>query len=579
MTPKATTTTRNEHDAIGDDPSCSTAHHSAGDAGTKAERLNLAQTEHKLATWLRIALLLVLLVCIIVVSLLVNAYMRNTETAEFEKQFESASHKLVTSIVASFDSKLLATDAFVINVVSHAQEIQAEWPFVTLPNFGVQAAKFLSSSGAFVATLCHHIEQGEERIKWENYTKENDAWLYQNLEVMEQDPNYFGPVLDIETRHFIHDSSFFPVPYNESERLLTPNWQSYPSVSLPFNYDYMSDVAGPFLNQSMETRSVVMSSVLNLVSDPNDEDKVFWSEFLSDWAKDFIPPDEEETEPMCDIYYPLIDKIRGVDLDRRDSNDGSNAVGAMVFTFYWRTVIRNILPSNLIGVIVVFRTGCGELFSYRIDGAEPIFLGEGDHHDVKYDDFETFAPLTEMVGQSVSYTGVPLDTDISCFPAISIYPSQSMEDEYVTSQPVHFALITASIFVFTSLLFLLYDWVVGRQQKLIKDRALASGAIVNSLFPENVRDQLYQTGEEELKKKRGANHMMSLTAPNFSMNATSDGGPSAHDMSSKPIADLFEETTIFFGDLAGFTEWSSKRTPVEVFELLEALYGAFDAVS
>ena len=163
--------------ATNDDPSCSTAHHSTGDDGKKEEGLNLAQTENKVATWLRVALLLVLLVCIIVVSLLVLVYMRNAETAEFEKQFESASEKLVTSIVASFDSKLLATDAFVINVVSHAQDVQAEWPFVTLPNFGVQAAKFLSSSGAFVATLCHHIEQGEERIKWENFTKENDAWL------------------------------------------------------------------------------------------------------------------------------------------------------------------------------------------------------------------------------------------------------------------------------------------------------------------------------------------------------------------------------------------------------------------
>jgi len=31
--------------------------------------------------------------------------------------------------------------------------------------------------------------------------------------------------------------------------------------------------------------------------------------------------------------------------------------------------------------------------------------------------------------------------------------------------------------------------------------------------------------------------------------------------------------------LVGFTAWSSKREPTQVFELLEALYGAFDEVA
>jgi class 3 adenylate cyclase len=42
---------------------------------------------------------------------------------------------------------------------------------------------------------------------------------------------------------------------------------------------------------------------------------------------------------------------------------------------------------------------------------------------------------------------------------------------------------------------------------------------------------------------------------------------------------LYEETTIFFADLAGLTSWSSKRTPIEVFELLETIYSAFDIIA
>ena len=32
-------------------------------------------------------------------------------------------------------------------------------------------------------------------------------------------------------------------------------------------------------------------------------------------------------------------------------------------------------------------------------------------------------------------------------------------------------------------------------------------------------------------------------------------------------------------DLAGFTSWSSNRTPAQVFELLEVLYNAFDTIA
>ncbi|CAB9525686.1 Receptor-type guanylate cyclase gcy (Partial), partial [Seminavis robusta] len=46
----------------------------------------------------------------------------------------------------------------------------------------------------------------------------------------------------------------------------------------------------------------------------------------------------------------------------------------------------------------------------------------------------------------------------------------------------------------------------------------------------------------------------------------------------KAIASLYPESTIFFADLVGFTSWSAKRTPVEVFQLLETIYGAFDNI-
>lgn len=37
--------------------------------------------------------------------------------------------------------------------------------------------------------------------------------------------------------------------------------------------------------------------------------------------------------------------------------------------------------------------------------------------------------------------------------------------------------------------------------------------------------------------------------------------------------------TVIFGDIAGFTAWSSQREPPQVFMLLESIFGAFDKIA
>ena len=42
---------------------------------------------------------------------------------------------------------------------------------------------------------------------------------------------------------------------------------------------------------------------------------------------------------------------------------------------------------------------------------------------------------------------------------------------------------------------------------------------------------------------------------------------------------VYDNSTIMFADIAGFTQWSSSKEPNEVFLLLETLYGAFDKLA
>ena len=91
---------------------------------------------------------------------------------------------------------------------------------------------------------------------------------------------------------------------------------------------------------------------------------------------------------------------------------------------------------------------------------------------------------------------------------------------------------------------------------------------MSSLFPAQVRDKIYEEREEKGKK-----HWSQQGGGDFT------GGEEEVNRGSRPIAEQFENTTIMFADLSGFTQWSSTRSPVQVFELLEAFYSAFGMYS
>ena len=75
------------------------------------------------------------------------------------------------------------------------------------------------------------------------------------------------------------------------------------------------------------------------------------------------------------------------------------------------------------------------------------------------------------------------------------------------------------------------------------------------------------------------NHNQDTDSSDISLQETEMGLLSPGHPSSKPIAELFTDTTIMFADLAGFTAWSSEREPCQVFQLLETVYQAFDEIS
>ena len=138
-----------------------------------------------------------------------------------------------------------------------------------------------------------------------------------------------------------------------------------------------------------------------------------------------------------------------------------------------------------------------------------IHLGRGDHHEHKHNDKEISAWLAVLSGVSLGNSfcsGVPLNEEYCPF-KIRLFPSQLKEDDFTSNNPLTFALAVAGIFVFTSVVFVLYDFVVEVRQQRVVSKANASTNLVSSLSPKTVRDQLYQESKAKEMRKEESRKM------------------------------------------------------------------------
>jgi hypothetical protein len=179
------------------------------------------------------------------------------------------------------------------------------------------------------------------------------------------------------------------------------------------------------------------------------------------------------------------------------------------------------------------------------------YLGRGDQHDPKYNSLAMFKKLNETMKVS-RYSGAPLDSEYCPF-TIYLYPSDEYQSMYITNNAIVFSISVVLIFAFVSLVFFIYDFTVERRQKVVLDTAEKTNAIVSSLFPSAIRDQMLHDNATN-----GPTSTFKSGGKRFVKAGDSDesGLIASNITSTKALASLYPETTIFFADLSGFTAWS-----------------------
>ena len=588
------------------------------DQAADEERKTLAKNETRAVSVLRIFVLLVLFVTAILVSLAVFFYTRDVQEDEFKARFESIADSVMNSFHDAVERKLGAMDAISASLTSSALSSGDQFPFVTFPDFDVRASTARVQADA-IYIMWMPLVTDDQREEWENYTvREQDHLLpeYFREEALRQQQDAEFGYGEAERRLHANHNEYHPEvhpfifggdvsltlvadmpsrvglltipsqgngdPEQPGSGPYLPLWQMSPTLPLismlNFNFFAFDKLVGMF-NVLLETGTAVLTGVSvefqdtdNFAAGDTDgksstEDLVNAFLSLGQYRHDL---ETYRYDPLTPMAYPVFDNF----------SVNRTVVGALYTSLYWRLLLTHGLSADVKGVVCVLTNNVGQEFSFRISGEEVLYLGIGDLHDQRYNSMAVSRDVSEYVKsrasvETRSLTAVDLNSDYMNY-VLTVYPSQEMEDDYVTNQPVLYTIVIGSVFIFTSMVFLLYDWLVERRQRKVMDKAVKSSAVVKSLFPEVVRDRLFGDETENAKKKKKGSEWVA-DDKKMSVKDYIDGDRSTHK--GRAIADKFEATTVLFADVAGFTGWSATREPDQVFKLLETLYGTFDKLA
>lgn len=126
-----------------------------------------------------------------------------------------------------------------------------------------------------------------------------------------------------------------------------------------------------------ETRRVVIGTTIN--SDRNN----------SEWIKGYLGEDNGGDEPYTAFYYPIMNQSQF----QVTVSNNSELMGVIAMTLSWNHLIKNILPEGSDGIYVVFGNECNQTFTYKVQGHNAVYIGNGDMHETKYDSMEVRNPL------------------------------------------------------------------------------------------------------------------------------------------------------------------------------------------
>ena len=438
--------------------------------------------------------------------------------------------------------------------------------FIKIPDTEYHLTKTASNAGAFVIGYMPHVEK-QDYYKWSEFSLANQDWIAEaNMAHGVDDPRFHDNTTLFYP--YLHDYEFYnrrgdevTIPFDLATCTQTPEELE---VDIPDLSNSITDTKRvpadptrykePFyvpvwqLTPPPHPDWGLGLGNFNLVGDPifaqileiigKTRATTFFD--ICKGSKWFNPEAFPEEGVYSLIISPVFDGF----------GENSTIVGTLSAVVTWRVFFEDILVKGSEPVDAVMKNKCGSKeFIYHINGDTATFLGDEDTraHTSQIDtSMKLDGPFAEFA-YSDEYLAAGGEGD-SCTYTIQVYPTQAFQEAYSSKEPIWYALVVLAVFFFTSLSFFAFDWIVRRRQKDLISIAARQNALVASLFPRNIHKKLMAEAEEAAREKRGTIGRAGLRK---FLNDVDDVKSVDEGNKSKPIAELFPDTTIMFADIAG----------------------------
>ena len=512
--------------------------------------------QHKTRQVLGLKLIVVIALFCFALLAAITAYKVTVQQEEqrFKDAFSAIADKLFAASFQKANNNVWAGLSLSITFTSFAIATNSTFPFVSLPDFNLRIEGAPSRAKTSSISFSPLVTQ-DNRKKWEHYATQHQHLLGFNISLRER-PIELGIYQYSSTKPMQAQNDTTNGPF-------IPYWQISPPPTNPEEASFV------MLNQLSEpTRAQALISML---------------QYKSMAFSDTITTSDAQGKllPVNIFYTPVW-----------DNRDDKNVVGVIGITTTFSDLFDNTLQGeDNVMIVPTFSCSNNPTLSIEVSGPNATFLDSKDLHDSRFDNMVKTSTFANFLSQEIlleyqTYFGIgPVKSGVGspkCAIVVNMYPTSRYRDSFRTTWPIIFPVVCAVLFLLNMILFLIYDTLVERRQKLVEKNAQNSSAIVNSLFPADFRDRLMRSQIQQQQmatapkaidlNPHGLLHKMRKNYPGSSQTDCTDDDDA-------PIAELYANTTIMFADIAGFTAWSSEREPAQVFQLLESIYHTFDVVA
>mmetsp|Transcript_2283 Transcript_2283/g.5950 ORF Transcript_2283/g.5950 Transcript_2283/m.5950 type:complete len:375 (-) Transcript_2283:2345-3469(-) len=285
-------------------------------------------------------------------------FLADDQHSEFKNSFDQYAHAIGDAAVARHHTLGAAYRGFRSSISTYvASTNNDEWPLVTIPYFRTNAGAVLQQSNTEALCLMHVVDH-DDRVAWENFTvlehqaMVSEAHMLQNGNLEALDETGFRSYISVPS-----GTAGAYVPDEEREQYF-PVWESAPA---PATYEQLNvnSLATPALQMHVGPLLTLKDQVIFAKVHPYD-DGVLHSELAAGSAAQ---------SPRTSFYVAVQERVEDPD---------SRVVAILSGMLSWDTLLVDLLPDNVKGLVAVIKNTCGQAHTYEMDGKAATFIGDGE---------------------------------------------------------------------------------------------------------------------------------------------------------------------------------------------------------